>query len=179
MFLATDRGAYRAGETVHLTALMRDPQAAAVEGVPLTAVLYRPDGVEYSRIASLDDQAGGHVFALPVAANAPRGTWRIEVLADTEAPPLATDAGAGRGLPARADRRRAGTGGPLALGQRLRRLDLAARYLFGPPAADLPVEGELILTAQRHGSRLGPATASASTTRRSRPQVAAVRGTVP
>ena len=85
VFATPERGAYRSGETIHLTALMRDARAAAVEGVPLTAILYRPDGVEYSRIASLDDVAGGHVFALPVAANAPRGTWRIELKADVDA----------------------------------------------------------------------------------------------
>ncbi|MFN3576627.1 MAG: MG2 domain-containing protein, partial [Tabrizicola sp.] len=49
VFLTTDRGAYRAGETVYVTALARDPEQKAVEGLPLTAVLKRPDGVEYAR----------------------------------------------------------------------------------------------------------------------------------
>ena len=46
VFLTTDRGAYRAGETVFATALARDPQAKSVDGLPLTAILKRPDGVE-------------------------------------------------------------------------------------------------------------------------------------
>ena len=57
--------------------------------MPLTAILTRPDGVEYSRIASTQDSAGGHVFALPVAGSAPRGTWTVEVRADVEAEALA------------------------------------------------------------------------------------------
>src|SRR5690606_3976475 len=47
VFLATDRGAYRAGEVIHATALARDDGAKAMAGLPLTAILTRPDGVEY------------------------------------------------------------------------------------------------------------------------------------
>ena len=71
-FLTTDRGAYRSGETVYVTALARDAEQAAVEGLPLTAVLLRPDGVEYSRQLVEDRGAGGHVFELPIAGSAPR-----------------------------------------------------------------------------------------------------------
>ncbi len=55
VFLATDRGAYRAGEVVNATALARDPDARAIEGLPLTAILKRPDGLEYSRAAVFDE----------------------------------------------------------------------------------------------------------------------------
>ncbi|MCX7287140.1 MAG: PAN domain-containing protein, partial [Rhodobacterales bacterium] len=39
VFLTTDRGAYRAGETVYVTALARDAEQEVVEGLPLTAIL--------------------------------------------------------------------------------------------------------------------------------------------
>ncbi len=144
VFLTTDRGVYRAGETVHLTALMRDDGAQAVSGVPLTAILTRPDGVEYARVASVLDVAGGHVFALPVAPTAPRGTWAVEVRADVDAPALAaTHFLVEDFLPDRIkvelgapDRVRAGGALPL---------DVTARYLFGPPAGDAAVEGDLVL----------------------------------
>ena len=45
-FVFTERGVYRSGENVHVTALLRDPQGAAAVGVPLTLVVERPDGVE-------------------------------------------------------------------------------------------------------------------------------------
>ena len=144
VFLTSDRGAYRAGDTVHLTALMRDAQAAAIPGVPLTARLIRPDGLEYLRETSTDDRAGGHVFALPIAASAPRGTWGIEVLADVDAPALARRSVLVEDfLPERIDF-------DLTLPDNITlgntpRLGLTARYLFGPPAADLAIEGEAIL----------------------------------
>ena len=146
VFLTTDRGAYRAGETIWLTALMRDDQVQALPGVPLTAILTRPDGVEYSRLASAADSAGGHVFRLPVAGSAPHGTWRIEVRADVEAPPLAsTEVLVEDFLPERIDFQMASE--PfLRLGQPSA-LAVQARYLFGPPAPDLPIEGEVLLRA--------------------------------
>ncbi len=144
VFLTTDRGAYRAGETIYLTALMRDAQALALPGVPLTAILSRPDGVEYSRITDTNDSAGGHVFAMPVAGNAPRGTWQIAVKADTDAPALATRSVLVEDfLPERIDF-------TLALPDVIRigdmpTLTIDATYLFGPKAADLAIEGEALL----------------------------------
>ena len=50
-FVYAERGVYRSGETVYLTALLRDGQGNAVTGAPLTLVVERPDGVEYRRAA--------------------------------------------------------------------------------------------------------------------------------
>ncbi|PTE22849.1 PAN domain-containing protein [Cereibacter changlensis JA139] len=145
VFLTTDRGAYRAGETVHVTALTRDAQAQAIPGLPLTAVLTRPDGVEYARALAEDGGAGGHVFDLPIAGTAPRGVWRLEVLADLEAEALASQTFLVEDfLPERIDF-------ALALSQPEVRLEdspeltLDARYLFGAPGADLGIEGEVLL----------------------------------
>ncbi|MEC8796500.1 MAG: MG2 domain-containing protein, partial [Pseudomonadota bacterium] len=60
VFLTTDRGAYRAGETIYATALARDPAVVAQTDVPLTAILRRPDGVEYARVRSDGAALGGH-----------------------------------------------------------------------------------------------------------------------
>ena len=78
------------GETVHVTALARDSNAQAIEGLPLTAILLRPDGVEYTRQTSAAGHQGGHVFALSTGPAAPRGTWRIEIKSDLKAAALAS-----------------------------------------------------------------------------------------
>lgn len=146
VFMTTDRGAYRAGEVIHLTALMRDANARALPGLPLTAILTRPDGVEFSRVTSTRDALGGHVFALPIPGSAPRGTWTIAVRADVEAPSLATTSVLVEDfLPERIDF-------DITAAETLTldapaEFSLSARYLFGPPAADLAVEGEVILSA--------------------------------
>lgn len=148
VFLTTDRGAYRAGETVYATALARDPQAAAVEGLPMTAILKRPDGVEYSRQLVEDGGAGGHVFAMPVAGSAPRGVWRLEVLADLEAAPLASKTFLVEDfLPERIDFDLTMADMPLMLGGDPADLTVDATYLFGAPGAGLAIEGEVLLRA--------------------------------
>lgn len=149
VFLTTDRGAYRAGETIFATALARDTRATAVEGLPLTAVLNRPDGVEYSRQLVQDAGKGGHVFALPVAGSAPRGVWRLEVFADPDAPALASQTVLVEDfLPERIDYAVNVPEGPLRLGDAVQ-LQVEAKYLFGAPGADLAVEGEVLLRAAK------------------------------
>ncbi|NJM82951.1 MAG: alpha-2-macroglobulin family protein [Tabrizicola sp.] len=151
VFLTTDRGAYRAGETVYATALARDPEVAAITGLPLTAILKRPDGVEYSRQLVDDAGAGGYVFEMPVAGSAPRGMWRIEVLADLEAAPLVTKTFLVEDfLPERIDFDLSLPEGPLRLPEEeapAPDLTVAARYLFGAPGAGLAIEGEVLLRA--------------------------------
>ena len=161
VFLATDRGAYRAGEVIHVTALTRDSRAQAIEQLPLTAILSRPDGVEYSRHVSRGGDIGGHIFDLPVGRTAPRGTWRLDLKSDVKAPALASrqilieDF-----MPERIDfdqsiaNREALRPGGFA------QLDISARYLFGAPGADLNIDGDLRLRpvatlAQWPGYRFG------------------------
>ena len=147
-FVTTDRGAYRAGDTVHVTALLRGPKAEALEGIPLTAILRRPDGIEYTRKVSAGDLAGGHVFAFPIGATAQRGGWRLSLHADTDAPALATAKFLVEDfIPERIDFSLSLPEGPLDPAAPPP-LTLEARYLFGAPAADMSIEGELRLNAR-------------------------------
>lgn len=147
VFVTTDRGAYHAGEVIHVTALARDPQAAALEGLPLTAVLSRPDGVEYSRGLAQSIKAGGHIFALPIGATVPRGTWRLALYSDPQAPSLAeTTVLVEDFLPERIDFDLALPDGNLQANDRAP-LSIDARYLYGAPAGGLEIKGEVQLRA--------------------------------
>ncbi|APX13318.1 alpha-2-macroglobulin family protein [Tateyamaria omphalii] len=143
LFVTTDRGAYRPGATIHLTALARDAQAQAITGLPLTVILSRPDGVEYSRTVSAQGQSGGHVLALPLGQTVPRGTWRIEVKGDMDAPALATRTVLVEDfIPDRIDVTLSAGDQPLTLrGPAM--VDVDAQYLFGAPGANLAVEGDV------------------------------------
>jgi len=141
VFLTTERGAYRAGETIHATALARDGQARALSGLPLTAILTRADGVEYSRMMPEEAGAGGFVWQMPLGAGVPRGTWRLALHADPDAPPLASQTLLVEDfLPERIDVEVSLPDGPLAARQPVM-LDLQADYLFGAPGGDLAIEG--------------------------------------
>ena len=99
-FVYTDRGVYRPGEAVHLTALVRDAPGKAA-ALPVTLIVSRPDGVEHSRVALTDQGLGGRAITLPLAVLGQTGTWRAKVHTDPKAPDRAGLV-PGRGLRARA-----------------------------------------------------------------------------
>ncbi|UWQ95838.1 alpha-2-macroglobulin family protein [Rhodobacteraceae bacterium M385] len=139
VFLTTDRGIYRAGDTIHLTTLARDPQAQAITGLPLTAILTRPDGVEYTRHLLVESGAGGFIASLPLGADVPRGTWRLAIHADPNARPLRdTRLLVEDFLPERLDL-------SIDLDADAGTAQFQADYLFGAPAADLAITGRLAL----------------------------------
>jgi hypothetical protein len=147
VFLSTDRGAYRAGETLNATILARDPNMTAIEGLPLTVRLIRPDGVEYNRALAEDAGAGGRAVSMPIDGSAPRGTWRIEAFAEKDGPILASEAFLVEDfLPERIDFTLNLPEGPMKMSDGAE-IAIAARYLFGAPGADLPVEGDYRLSA--------------------------------
>jgi len=143
VFLSTDRGAYRAGETVHATALVRDTRAEALPGLPLTAIVTRPDGVEYTRMLLPDQGAGGHVFTLPLPAGAQRGTWTLRLHSDPKRAALASAKFLVEDFsPERIDFTLGLQKGPIHITD-VPQIKLDARYLYGAPAAGLTVDSEV------------------------------------
>jgi uncharacterized protein YfaS (alpha-2-macroglobulin family) len=146
VFLTTDRGAYRAGETVYATVLTRDGVAKALSDLPVTAILTRPDGVEYARHLSVQDAAGGHVFQMPLGPTVPRGTWRLAIKADVDAAPLTTAKFLVEDfLPERIDFDIELPKGPITLAS-APDMQINARYLFGAPGAGLRTEALIKLS---------------------------------
>ena len=149
IFASFERGAYRPGEVAFATILARDATASATTGLPLTAILYRPDGVEYGRNLLVDAGAGGRVFEQALPPSAMRGTWRLEIHADPEEPSLKTlrflveDF-----VPERIDFTLTMLERAFALSESPG-LSIAAKYLYGAPASGLSVEGEVEITATR------------------------------
>lgn len=87
-FVATERGIYRPGETVHATALLRDRLGDAIDDQTLTLVLTRPDGVEARRITEPATPGGGSVGLFRLSDSAGLGTWRISAETDQTAGPI-------------------------------------------------------------------------------------------
>ncbi|SMG36324.1 alpha-2-macroglobulin family protein [Paracoccus sp. J56] len=149
LFVTTDRGAYRVGETVNATILARNAETRALENLPLTAVILRPDGVEATRLPAQDAGAGGSTVNWQIPGNAPRGTWRLELRTEADGPALATARILVEDfLPERIDFTLRLPEGPARAGDQLD-LSLSAHWLFGAPAGNLPVEGQLRLSPTR------------------------------
>ena len=153
-FLYGDRGVYRPGETVHLTALVRD-RAAKASSVPVTMIVTRPDGVEHRRTALLDDAAsanlGGRAHALALGGNAMTGTWRAKIYTDPKAAPLGQFAFLVEDfVPERLDLTLE-PGSPTIAVEGGGKVNVSGRYLYGPPAAGLAIEGEIVVKPSTKG----------------------------
>lgn len=145
----TERGIYRAGETVHASALARDISANAVETLPLTFVFTRPDGVEDRRIVADDPALGGYAVDLPLQPNSMRGTWTMQVFAD----PKGTAIGEKRFLvddfvPDRIEFDMTSAAKEIEA-EVPAEVSVEGRYLYGAPGAGLEIEGDVALKPTR------------------------------
>ncbi len=160
VYLVTERGVYRPGETVHLTVLARDPGARASGGLPLTLILRRPDGVEHSRVPIPDQGLGGGHVAVALLTSAMHGTWRAAVYTDPKEPALAERPFLVEDFePERVAFELTATA-PAIDPRDPPAVTLDARFLYGAPAAALAVEGEVVLKptdrlAAHRGFRFG------------------------
>ena len=144
LYTWTERGIYRAGESVHASALARDSAANAVEKLPLVFIFTRPDGVEDRRITSDGAALGGHSVDLALQTNAQRGAWTMRVYLDPKEEALAEKIFLVEDfVPDRIEFDL--TGGKLTIGEPST-VEVAGRYLYGAPAAGLTMEGEMIVT---------------------------------
>ncbi|MDR0780594.1 MAG: alpha-2-macroglobulin family protein, partial [Pseudomonadales bacterium] len=143
-FIYTERGIYRPGETVRITALIRDAAANAITNRAGALVVRGPNGLEAGRLRfDAAAEAGGVNWSFDVPEGAARGQWSIVTLIDglgevgslrfsvEDFVPqrIAVDVQADADTPLRANETRP--------------LDVNVRFLYGAPGAGLPVEGNV------------------------------------
>jgi uncharacterized protein YfaS (alpha-2-macroglobulin family) len=148
-FVYTERGVYRSGESVAVTALLRDAQGVAAPPVPLTLVVERPDGVEYRRALVPDQGLGGRSLTVPIVSSASTGTWRVRAYTDPKRPPVgettfmvedyvadhvefdltAAEKSMPRSVPAQ--------------------VSVDGHFLYGAPASNLDLEGAVTIAAAK------------------------------
>ena len=144
-FVYTERGVYRAGETVQITALLRDAQGIAAPGVPLTLVIERPDGLEYRRVVTQDQGVGGRSLGLPLVASASTGTWRVRAFTDPKRPAIGEASFLVEDyVPDRLEFELAAPTQRISKTQPAE-ITVDGRYLYGAPASALNLEGELVI----------------------------------
>lgn len=147
-FVYTDRGIYRPGESVELTAMLRDRAGRQVTGRNGHLVIYRPNGLIASKVRFTDPKPGAvlSTFALPRGAS--RGEWRASIEIDG----LTASAGEVRfavedfvpqriAVDVKTDEKSALKAGGV------RDVEIDARFLYGAPGAGLTVKAEARLEA--------------------------------
>ncbi|MBI4273664.1 MAG: alpha-2-macroglobulin family protein [Rhizobiales bacterium] len=144
-FVYTERGVYRSGETVHITALLRDANGTASANAPLTLIVQRSDGIEYRRAVLPDQGVGGRSWSVPITASASTGTWRVQAFADPKRPPIGEASFLVEDyVPDRLEFTLSSSATAIARGKSAE-IALDGRYLYGAPAANLDIEGDLVI----------------------------------
>ncbi|HJR21752.1 MAG TPA: MG2 domain-containing protein, partial [Dongiaceae bacterium] len=145
LFIYTDRGVYRPGETVHLAALLRDWTGRSEAGLPITLRLVRPDGVEVQRFENLQDKEGGFQQDIAISDSARTGQWTVEAFVDPHAPAIASKSFlVEEVVPARIETKLTASESTLEPGKELS-VAGDATFLYGAPAADLKVKSDLVV----------------------------------
>ncbi len=145
-YLYTERGVYRPGETVRATALFRDDRATALADLPVTIKLIRPNGVEARRFRLKPGTAlGGYTLDIKLPASARTGRWTLAAYVDPKGKPVGrTRFQVEDFVPERLELAlKAGKPGIVA--GVANQIEVAGRFLYGAPAADLRVTAELVL----------------------------------
>jgi uncharacterized protein YfaS (alpha-2-macroglobulin family) len=146
-FVYTERGVYRTGETVHVTALLRDALGVAALNVPITLVIERPDGVEYRRAVVADQGIGGRNLDVAIAPTASTGTWRVHAFTDPKRPAIGEATFMVEDyVPDRMEFELASKATAVGKGRPFE-VTVEGRFLYGAPASDLDISGQVKVQA--------------------------------
>lgn len=147
-YLYADRGIYRPGETVHLSALIRDLQSRAVKDRKGVLVIRRPSGVEFKRVAFDRAPTGAVTTDISLPKSAPRGRWKatleIEGIKDASGEmSFSVEDFAPQRLAVSTEGQESV---PVGAGE-TRQVSVLARFLYGAAGAGLQTQGEARIMA--------------------------------
>src|SRR5690606_38807122 len=153
VFAWSGRDLYRPGETVRVSALLRDHDGRLVaakdgQAQPLFVRLRQPDGKPFFETRLEPGALGYYSFEREVPVDAPTGRWQVEFRTD----PASREAVQGMALrieeflPERMKLELDAAQRILRPGQPLR-LQASGAYLYGAPAANLPREARDVVEA--------------------------------
>ncbi len=151
VFAWSGRDLYRPGETVRMSALLRDNDGKAIKPQPLFATLKQPDGRLYAQEKLEPGQLGYFEWSREIPADAPTGRWQVEFRLDpaskeaTQSLTLRIE----EFLPERMKLDLGTTQDQLKPDEPLK-LEVQGDYLYGAPAADNRFTARLTLSADVH-----------------------------
>ncbi len=151
VFAWSGRDLYRPGETVRISALLRDGDGKAVKPQPLFLRLKQPDGKTYRETRLQPDALGYFQFDQEVPVEAPTGRWKVEFRTDPDSKQVVKgiDLRIEEFLPERMKLDLDTTQGVLEPGQPLK-LQATAAYLYGAPAAGNRFTAKLAVMVEQH-----------------------------
>lgn len=147
-YLYADRGIYRPGEVVHLVAMVRDQRGQAVKDRKGTLVIKRPSGVDFARYAFSGADTGVIARDISIPRDAPRGRWTASLeIEGIDDPAGQFSFSVEDFAPQRLAVTATGQEQTPVLSGQARKIDVAARFLYGAPGSALQTQGEARIKA--------------------------------
>ncbi len=147
-FMYTDRGVYRPGEPVQLATLVRDSAGRAIDNVPLTLKVHRPDGVLALERTLTDGKVGGFHLTVPISPTARTGNWSAYAYIDPAGHPVGSISFlVEEVVPARIEVDLKPDRAFVTPSESFS-VSVDAQYLYGAPASDLPVKASVAISRQ-------------------------------
>lgn len=148
VYMYTERGIYRPGETVHLTAMIRDREGRAITDRAGTLKVYRPNGIEAASYRFRGSESGAVLQDIELSKGAARGMWRASVTLDGSDETVGSVSFSVEDFVPQRIRvdLEADTETAMRAGE-TRQVEAEVRFLYGAPGAGLAVEGEARLEA--------------------------------
>ncbi len=144
-YIATERGVYRPGDTVHVTSLVRNKEVKAVANIPLELMVRRPDGKEIIHKLVTCDLQGRISVDIEIPQSSVTGYYEVSVTI----PSGQTSIGSGGFrvedyIPQTLSMNLSPVDSEQfpAVEQKLR-LNAVVKHLFGQPAAGLKITGKI------------------------------------
>ena len=78
-FFYTERGVYRPGDDIHLSAIVRNHNHTFPDGHPISLAFYNPLGQRVLTQTHREGKDGFYTFDLSTSVDAPTGNWRAEI----------------------------------------------------------------------------------------------------
>lgn len=151
VFAWSGRDLYRPGETVRVSALLRDFDGNTVKAQPIFLRLKQPDGKTFRETKLQPGEQGYFSFEQAIPAEAPTGRWHVEFRTD----PASKEAVQGMTLrieeflPERMKLDLDAAQQTLKPGEPLK-LQVQAAYLYGAPAAGNRFTAKLAVSVEQH-----------------------------
>lgn len=142
-FLYTERGVYRPGDPVHLSAIIRNQRDTFPEGHPVTFKWYNPRGQLVDEINTNDGIDGFYSVVLQTEDSDPTGEWRVEL--DAAGTSFGHVVSIETVVPFRLKVRVESPTAELTADDGVLDVSIESDYLFGTPASGLKAEATVSL----------------------------------
>jgi alpha-2-macroglobulin len=145
-YLYTERGVYRPGETVQLMALLRDDSGNALANMPVSLIVRRPDGTEFTRYTLALGASGALYQSIDLPKSSRRGRWAVTAHIDPKAAAVGRVEFSVQDFVPEKLKVELSSDSPILRTGQSNGFNVQADFLYGAPASDLTVESDMRVT---------------------------------